>query len=118
MAIDIRVVEVRYLYRHGHLVAFGLFDDDLFAVAPSLRFDRDKEILAKLERVGLVTGEVHDWSKEGGHSLNPKIHWDCPNCGQRWFTDFAAEMPNPIFESSGCNCVPYWLISWNADQLR
>jgi hypothetical protein len=116
VSIVLRTIEVRYLYRHGHPIALGLSDDDLYAVAPSLRLDKDKQVIVKVEQVGLVQGEVFDWTKRGGHSFTPKIHWNCPNCDQQWFTDFSITLPNPIFESSGCSCVPYWLVSWDEQQ--
>lgn len=116
--MDVKTVEIHYLYRHGCLIAFGLSDDDLYTIAPSLRFDDDKQILIKPKQVGLVKGRVFDWSEGEDRCPSLKIHWTCPLCNQQWWVDFSPEMPNPIFESSGCACVPYWLVSWDEQQLH
>jgi hypothetical protein len=118
--VDFQVdtVDVQYLYRHGQLIAFGLSDNDIYSIAPTLRHDDEKEVIIKHERVGNVCGQVFDWTKRGGHSFNPKIHWYCPNCGQQWFADFTGSMPNPVFEASGCACVPNWFVHWDAQQVQ
>lgn len=118
VTMDIRIVEVRYLYRHGHLIAYSLSDDDLYAIAPSMRLDHDKQILTKVEQAGVVNGKVFDWSEGEGRCPSLKIHWNCELCNQQWWVDFLPEMPNPLFEASGCACVPYWFVSWDEQQVQ
>ena len=66
--------EVLQLWRHGHLIAYGLKEDDLYAVAPSLRDDLEKSVVAVVDRVGTASGTVLDWSKRGGYSRTLKLH--------------------------------------------
>ncbi|QDU25259.1 hypothetical protein ETAA8_03230 [Anatilimnocola aggregata] len=58
--LEIKSLEILYLSRHGHDIAYGLTEEDLFAVAPSLRHAKDKLIVAKPARVGIVVGIVYD----------------------------------------------------------
>jgi hypothetical protein len=108
--------DILFLFRRGREIAHGLTEDDLYRKTPSLRHDGEKVIIAKPFLVSTADGTVWDWSKHGGHSFNPKIHWDCPRCGQQWWTDFIPPMKNPDFEGSGCKCAAFWLASWNEDQ--
>jgi hypothetical protein len=111
--LEIQAVEILSLHRHGHLICFGLTEDELYAIAPSLRYDPETQISSKTCTAGTASGTVWDWSKHGGHSFNPKIHWTCPRCDQQWWTDFIPPMSNPVFEASGCKCVDYWFVHWN-----
>ena len=117
--LEIQLVDVRYLSRNGVAIAYGLTDDDLYRVAPSLRDAADKTLEVVSEAVGTAHGEVWDWSKHGGHSLTLKLHWDCPGCGQHWFAEFYYDStPNPAFEPSECNCVAHWFVHWDPDQAQ
>lgn len=108
--------EVLQLWRHGRLIAYGLKEDDLYSVAPSLRDDLEKQIVAVVHKVGTASGTVLDWSKRGGHSFTLKLHWNCPKCGQQWWEDYTEESENPHFGSSGCDCADHWLVEWNPSQ--
>ena len=112
----IKTIDVLYLRRHGHLIAVGLTEDELYTVAPSLRTDYDKQVVTVPERVGIAHGEVCDWTKRGGHSFKAKLHWNCPQCGQQWWEDFAGDLANPHFASSGCTCADHWLVHWDSSQ--
>ena len=103
--LEIQIIDVWYLSRHGHLIACGLSEADLYRIAPSLRHDADKEVTTKAERVGIADGEVLDWSKRGDHSFQPKLHWLCTQCDQQWWEDFEGNVENPHFAAPGCECV-------------
>ena len=115
--LEARIIDVWYLHRRGRLIACGLSEDDLYQAAPSMRSDTDKEVTVVGERFGIAHGEVLDWTKRGGHSFNPKLHWDCPQCGQQWWEDFVGDVDNPLFAGSGCKCVAYWLVHWEPLQV-
>ena len=113
--LETKSVELFSLVRRGEVRAIALSRTDLYD--HSVRRRRDDEIVVESIEVGLTRGEVFDWSKCGGHSFAPKLHWCCPNCGQEWFEDFDyAENCNPAFRASGCGCVRYWLIAWDPGQ--
>ncbi len=111
-------IAVLRLVRNGHCIAVGLTEEDLYSVAPSLREDTIQQIISVEQRVGTVRGEVWNWSKHGGHSFNPKLHWDCPYCNQQWWEDFVGEVSNPYFAGSGCHCADYWLVHWDSTQAK
>jgi hypothetical protein len=103
------------------VIACGLTEDHLYSVAPSLRDDREKQVVAVMRRVGVARGTVFDWSKRGGHSFTLKLHWNCPQCGQQWWEDFTDQSANPHFGASGCDCADWWLVEWDplqADEER
>lgn len=114
--LEIASVEVFTLMRRGRRIAFALSESALFG--KSRRRTRQNSIARELQDVGLVRGEVFDWSKRGGHSFNAKLHWTCPQCGQRWWEDFFGTEDNPYFAGSGCRCVRSWLVQWNAEQAK
>ena len=74
------------------------------------------QIVRRPESLGTANGQVLDWSKRGGHSLNPKLHWNCPQCGQEWWEDFVGDVENPYLAGSGCNCVDLWHVHWDPSQ--
>ena len=109
-------VEVFHLLRDGQPLAFALSEAD---VRDRMLKTRSRlEIVRRSESAGVVTGEVWDWSKHGGNSFNPKLHWHCPLCGQQWWEDFVGDVANPYFAGSGCRCVSWWLVEWKPSQAQ
>lgn len=107
-------VNVFHLVRDGEPIAYALTEEALgahrTAKGSNIRIECESAV------AGVVEGEVLDWSKHGGHSFNPKLHWTCPQCDQQWWEDFVGEVDNPYFAGSGCACVAWWLVHWNAAQ--
>jgi hypothetical protein len=113
-SLTLATVEVFHLMRDGQPVAFALSEAALRDEVP--KNDQRVQLVRKSESAGVVTGEVLDWSKHGGHPFNPKLHWTCPRCGQQWWEDFVGDVANPYFAGSGCPCVNWWLVHWEASQ--
>jgi len=103
-ALNFTPVEVFYLVQDGRTVAYSPSESEIRQQIPGN--DAGFEIVFKSESAGIVKGEVLDWSKRGGHSFTPKLHWNCPQCGQQWWE----ELPTPIlaaravsaFAGGGC----------------
>jgi hypothetical protein len=107
-------VEVFQLRRKGRPVAFALSVGAIRSQIPTC--GTGYEVVSEWQVVGTVEGRVFDWSKRGGHSFTPKIHWNCPQCGQEWWEDFTENTENPHFAASGCACVEWWLVHWDRSQ--
>jgi hypothetical protein len=50
--------------------------------------------IVRTRSLPVASGEVHDWSKEGGRG-GIKIHWECPVCHRPHWSDKDPEEPNP-----------------------
>ena len=114
-ALTLLTVDVFHLTRGGRPFAWALSESELRE-----EFGKDDprvQLVRQPTSVCVVTGEVLDWSKRGGHSFNPKLHWNCPQCGQDWWEDFfGVDVANPFFAGSGYACVEWWLVHWDASQ--
>lgn len=107
-------VEVFQLRRKGRPVAFALSEGAIRSQIPTR--GTGYEVISERQVVGTVEGRVFDWSKRGEHAFTPKIHWNCPQCGQEWWEDFTENIENPHFAGSGCACVEWWLVHWDRSQ--